>query len=204
MVKKNLPRKNISVIISGMPSVGKTTAADAIAKKYHLKHVAGGDMLKEIAYERGYRPSGSDWWDTSDGMNFVSERKADPEFDKEVDRKLAECIRGGNVVITSYSMPWLAKNDGLKLWFEASQRTRAERLAGRDSINKKKALEIIRKRDQENKLLYRRLYGIKFGEDLTPFNFVIDTNKMSASEVGEAASKIVGEYASAMNERHEK
>ncbi len=161
-------------------------------------------MLKEIAYERGYRPSGSDWWDTPEGMNFVSERKADPEFDKEVDRKLAECIREGNVVITSYSMPWLAKNDGLKLWFEASQRTRAERLAGRDSINKKKALEIIRKRDQENKLLYRRLYGIKFGEDLTPFNFVIDTNKMSASEVGKAASKIVGEYASAMNERHEK
>jgi len=72
-----------------MPSVGKTTAANAIAKKYRLRHIAGGDMLKQIAYDRGYRPSGSDWWDTTEGMKFLSERKNDPEFDKEVDRKLA-------------------------------------------------------------------------------------------------------------------
>jgi CMP/dCMP kinase len=193
--------ENVSVIISGMPSVGKTTAADAIAKEYNLKHIAGGDMLKEMAYERGYHPSGSDWWDSPSGMKFLSERRSDPEFDKEVDRKLADFIRKGNVVITSYSMPWLMENDGLKLWFQASQRNRADRLAGRDSISKNKALEIVRKRDLENKRLYKKIYGIKFGEDLTPFNYVIDTNKLSASEVAKAACKIVGEYAIALTEK---
>jgi CMP/dCMP kinase len=186
--------KNFSVIISGMPSVGKTTAADAIAKNYRLKHVAGGDMLKQIAFERGYKPSGPDWWDTPQGMRFMSERKSDPEFDKKVDEKLAGYIRKGKVVITSYSMPWLIREDGLKLWFAATQKTRATRLSGRDSISTSKALEIIKKRDLQNKRLYWKLYKIKFGDDLSPFNFIIDTNKLSAIEVAEVSCKIVSEY----------
>jgi len=190
-------RRKISVIISGMPSVGKTTAANAIARRYHLKHVAGGDMLKQIELDRGYHLSGPEWWDTPVGMKFLSERKKDPEFDKSVDQKLAEHIRKGDVVMTSYSMPWLAKNDGIKLWFHDSQKNRASRLAGRDSISKSLALAIVKKRDQENKRLYKKLYGISFGDDLSPFHYIVDTNKMSASEVATASCKIVGEYARA-------
>ncbi len=191
---KKLMRKKISVIISGMSSVGKTTAADAIAKKYRLKHIAGGDLLKQMAIERGYSPSGSDWWDTQEGMKFLSERNQDPEFDKEVDHRLAQYIRKGNVVITSYSMPWLAKDDGLKVWFEASQKNRAVRLAGRDSIDESRARDIIKQRDRQNKRIYKKLYGIRFGEDLSPFHYVIDTNDLSAREVAQAACKLVGEY----------
>ncbi len=204
MVRKKSTRRSISVIISGLSSVGKTTAADEIARKFHLKHVAGGDMLKQIAIEKGYSPSGSDWWDTPEGMKFLSERKNDPGFDKEVDRKLAEFIRNGNVVVTSYPMPWLAIDDGLKLWFHATQRKRAGRLAGRDSISKARALEIIKKRDLQNKRIYKKLYGIDFGKDLTPFNFVLDTNKLSAPEVAEAACRIVDEYVIALQGKEEK
>ena len=181
--------------------MGKTTAADVIAKKYHLTHVAGGDMLKQMAVERGYKPSGAEWWDTQEGMKFLSERRLDPEFDKDVDRRLGEFIAKGDVVITSYPMPWLAKDDGLKLWFEASQKNRAQRLAVRDSINKPEALEIIKKRDGQNKRIYKKLYGIRFGDDLTPFHFVIDTNKMSAREVADAACRLVGEYVHMMAKR---
>jgi cytidylate kinase len=176
-----------------MPSVGKTTAAESIAKKFHLKHVAGGDMLKLMAYERGYTPSGSEWWDTKEGMTFLSERKHNSDFDKEVDRRLAEYMTRGRVVITSYSIPWLCKK-GLKLWFHAPQKTRALRLAGRDKISPKKALGIIKKRDSENKILYKKLYNIRFGDDLTPFNFIIDTQKMTAAEVAKISCKLVSEY----------
>lgn len=185
--------RRISIVISGMPSVGKTTAAETIAKKFGLKHVAGGDMLKLMAYERGYKPSGSEWWDTKEGMKFLSERKRNPDFDKEVDRRLAEHMRKGRVVITSYSIPWIYKK-GLKLWFHAPQKIRALRLAGRDMISAKKALAIIRKRDSENKLLYRKLYKIRFGEDLSPFNFIIDTQNVGAEEVARIACKLVSEY----------
>jgi cytidylate kinase len=192
-VKKK--RDKISVVISGMPSVGKTTAATAIADKYGLKHVAGGDMLKEMAIERGYHPAGADWWDTPEGMAFISERKKNPDFDKEVDRRLREYLEKGDVVMTSYPMPWLVKNDGLKLWFHATQKNRAARLAGRDGISKSRALSIIRKRDADNKRVYKKLYGICFGDDLSPFHYIIDTNKMSANEVAQASTKIVQLYA---------
>ncbi len=183
----------VSVIISGMPSVGKTTAAETIAKKFHLRHVAGGDMLKLMAYDRGYQPSGSEWWDTKEGMRFFAERERNPDFDKEVDRRLGEQLRKGRVVITSYSMPWLSKS-GLKLWFHAKQKTRAVRLAGRDNISLKRAFAIVKKRDAENKRIYKDLYKIKFGKDLSPFHYVIDTENMSADQVAKAACKLVSEY----------
>jgi len=52
----------ISVIISGLPAVGKTTIARAIADKFNLKQYSGGDVLKEMAIARGYTMSGNDWW----------------------------------------------------------------------------------------------------------------------------------------------
>ncbi|MCL5066765.1 MAG: AAA family ATPase [Thaumarchaeota archaeon] len=190
------PRKKsskISVVISGMPSVGKTTAAEAVAKKFHLLHLAGGDMLKQMALEMGYRPSGSDWWDSPQGMAFLAARKKTADFDKEVDRRLIENVRSGGVVITSYPVPWITKF-GLKIWFAASPKTRAKRLAGRDSIAVEKALKIIRKRDSKNRLLYKKIYGIRFGDDLTPFNYIVDTERMDAAAVAKVTCKLVSEY----------
>ena len=34
-----------SIVISGMPVVGKTTLANKLATKYDLKHIGGGDIL---------------------------------------------------------------------------------------------------------------------------------------------------------------
>jgi CMP/dCMP kinase len=185
--------KKIAVVISGMPSVGKTTAAEAISKRFGLTHIAGGDMLREMAVEKGYDPKGPDWWDSPEGMKFLRERAKDPKFDKEVDRKLIEHIHWGGVVITSYDVPWLC-SDGLKIWFSASQRARAKRLAGRDKISFASALRIIRQRDARNKRLYSKLYNIKYGKDLSVFNYIIDTENMTAEEVSDAATKLVAQY----------
>lgn len=186
-------RKKISVVISGMPSVGKTTAARAIARKFHLKLIAGGDMLKEMAIERGYEPAGSDWWDTKEGMKFLAERRRNPDFDKEVDRRLSEYLKKGGLVITSYPIAWLS-DEGIRLWFHASQKTRAKRLAGRDGISFSNALNVLKHRDIDNKKLYKRLYNISFGNDVTPFNFVVDTEEMTAAKVAIITCKLVSEY----------
>lgn len=186
-------KKKLSVLISGMPSVGKTTAAEAVASKFRLKVMAGGDMLKEMAHERGYNVSGSDWWESKAGMKFLAERKRNQDFDREVDRKLGKYLRKGGVVVTSYPMPWLFKN-GIKFWFNAGIRTRATRLAGRDKVTTSKALALLKKRDAENKRLYRRLYGISFGEDFSPFHFIIDTEGLSAKQVSSMTCELVSVY----------
>ena len=176
-----------------MPSVGKTTAAEMIAKRFGLRHIAGGDMLKEMAIERGYHPSGSDWWDSAEGMKFLADRDNDSQFDREVDRRLISYIKKGDVVITSYTVPWLC-SDGLKIWFHAPPKVRAKRLAGRDKIGIRTAEQIINQRDRRNRKLYWDIYKIKFGQDLNVFNYEIDTEKMDAEQVAEAAARLVDNY----------
>ncbi|MDV3277615.1 MAG: AAA family ATPase [Nitrososphaerales archaeon] len=173
-----------AIIVSGMPAVGKTTVSRIVAESLGLKLVGGGDVLKEMAVEEGYTPGGEDWWDTKEGMKFLEERKHAPGFDKEVDARLLEKAKKGDVVITSYPVPWLTKH-GLKVWLSGSVETRAKRMAKRDHIDEKKCMEVLAVRDVENYGIYKRLYQIEFGKDLSPFDLVVDTDSIEESRVAE-------------------
>jgi len=170
--------------------VGKTTIAKGIAEEFGLTHLSGGDILKEIAEEEGFKTGGDDWWDTQEGMNFLSQRQENSEFDKKVDDKLKKHFLDGNVVITSYTLPWLVEG-GVKIWLEGSKENSAQRMTTRDNLSKDKALEIVQKRYQENKKIYKVLYGFEFGEDLSVFDKVIETDGLNASQVLDIAKTVV-------------
>ena len=181
------------IIISGMPAVGKTTVARTIAERFDLRYYSGGDVLKEMARESGYAISGDDWWDTEDGMKFISQRKDDESFDKMVDERLLNLLEKGGIVVTSYPLPWLVK-DALKIWLKASEITRAKRLSGRDTLEIKDSSKIIEKRDMENRGIYSQIYGIRFGDDLSVFDFVIATDDLSSQQVSEITISIVKQF----------
>lgn len=166
----------------GMPAVGKTTVAKLLAKELDLPLIGGGDILKEIAREDGYNAVGDDWWDTAEGMKFLKEREGSPKFDREVDARLLKKAEKGNVVITSYTLPWLS-GKGLKVWLAGTPESRAVRMAKRDSSTSDESMKVIRKRDKENFTLYRNLYGIEFGKDLSPFQLVVGTDDIPARKV---------------------
>ena len=170
--------------------MGKTTIAKGIAEEFGLTHLSGGDILKELAEEEGFKTGGDDWWDTQEGMNFLSQRQENSEFDKKVDDKLKKHFLDGNVVITSYTLPWLVEG-GVKIWLEGSKENSAQRMTTRDNMSKDNALEIVQKRYQENKKIYKALYGFEFGEDLSLFDKVIDTDGLNASEVLDIAKMVV-------------
>jgi len=174
-----------AIILCGMPAVGKTTVARIIASKLNLRLIGGGDVLKEIALEEGYNAVGDDWWDTKEGMKFMEERAGSPEFDKEVDRRLLARAKKGGVVMTSYTLPWLSK-DGVKVWLSGTKRSRAERMAKRDSTTPEECAKVIEERDRENFALYKKLYGIRFGKDLSPFTIVVGTDGVPADEVADS------------------
>ena len=170
--------------------MGKTTIAKGIAEEFGLTHLSGGDILKELAEEKGFKTGGDDWWDTQEGMNFLSQRQENSEFDKKVDDKLKKHFLDGNVVITSYTLPWLVEG-GVKIWLEGSKENSAQRMTTRDNLSKDNALEIVQKRYQENKKIYKALYGFEFGEDLSLFDKVIETNGLNASQVLDIAKTVV-------------
>jgi len=179
-----------SIVVSGPPAIGKTTVAKGLAKEFNLNYLSGGDILKEFASEQGFSSSGDDWWDTDDGMKFLNQRKENPEFDKKVDEKLIQLFENGDVVITSYTLPWLI-DSGIKLWLSGSIDNSAKRMQNRDNLDNSSALEVVTKRFNENKLIYKNLYNFEFGDDLSVFDKIIETDGKNAEQVLEIAKSNV-------------
>ena len=176
MILKN--KQDISVVISGSAAVGKTTLAHALAKEFGFKLYNGGDILKEIARQQGYSVTGNDWWDSNEAIGFMKARKKNSVYDRQVDEKLTNIAKKGNVIITSHTLPWLTP-EPITFWLSASPQKRSERMSKRDKISIKEALRIVRMRDRENKKIYKRIYGAKFGDGLEVFDFMINTELLS-------------------------
>ena len=187
--------KLFSIVISGWPAVGKTTIACKLAEEFDIVMYNGGDILKMLAEEdKGYSVKRDDWWDTIEAKKFMEERNSDPSFDKKVDDKLIQIVKKGGAVITSYTLPWLVVDESIiiiKFWLRGSPENRAKRMANRDGIGFAEAERITKLRDEENKRIYYKLYGFRFGEDLTVFDYVLNTDRLSLDSLIEISKLIV-------------
>jgi cytidylate kinase len=187
--------KLFSIVISGWPAVGKTTIACKLAEEFGLVMYNGGDILKMLAEEKGYSTERDNWWDTPEAKKFMEERKSDPSFDKKVDKKLVEIVKKGRAVITSYTLPWLVRDESIimiiKVWLRGSPENRAKRMANRDDISYAEARRIVNLRDDENRKIYYKLYGFHFGEGLTIFDYVLNTDRLSLDSLIDISKLII-------------
>jgi len=190
MTAKQMAKRNIVICIAGMTACGKSTVARRLAEKYGLKYVSGGTALKELAIRMGYKAQERGWWETTEGTRFLERRLRDSRFDKQVDAELLNWAEQGNVVLDSWTMPWLFKN-GFKIWIEVSLQERAKRLAHRDKMSLREAEKAITEKDGKTKRIYERLYGFKLGEDFSPFDLVLDTELLSANETFGTLSLVI-------------
>ena len=187
---KCVTNKKIVLCISGMAGTGKSTLSKKIAQNYNLKCYSGGDALKELAKEAGYTISDQGWWESPVGLSFLKIRVNDPKFDLEVDNKLLSYAQQGNVLLDSWTMPWLLK-DGFKIWLMASMDKRAVRVAERDQISIPEAYKVLEEKEAQTKAIYKKLYGFNLGEDYSPFNFVLDTDNLNADEVFSVLCRVI-------------
>jgi cytidylate kinase len=187
---KSAKEKSIVICISGMAGTGKSTLAKKLAKKYRLKYYSGGDALKALAAGEGYNSSSRGWWESPEGLSFLDKREKNLKFDKAVDDKLLEYVQRGNVLLDSWTMPWLLKT-GFKIWLLASMEKRAERVAKRDKIAVEDALQILKEKEARTKAIYKKLYGFNLGEDFAPFHLVLDTDNLNAKEVFQVLCMVI-------------
>jgi cytidylate kinase len=193
-------RKPMVICISGMAGSGKSTLAKKIAEKYGLKYCSGGDALKTLAIEHGYKPLRRGWWEANEGMRFLEKREKNLKFDEEVDKKFLELAEEGNVVLDSWTMPWLLKK-GFKIWLDASQEKRAERIARRDGISVNEALKALRNKERKTKTIYKKLYSFSLGEDFAPFHLILDTDNLNAEEVFKVLCEVIDNFLANFNNR---
>ncbi|MEM4703630.1 MAG: cytidylate kinase family protein [Candidatus Bathyarchaeia archaeon] len=174
--------KDLTICVCGLSGSGKSSLAKRLAEKYKLRYFSGGDALKALAIQEGYKNVDRGWWETPEGMRFLERRNRNHELDSEIDKKLMELAQQGNVMLDSWTMPWLLKK-GFKIWLEASPETRAKRIAFRDGISEEEALEALTNKEKHTREIYRNLYGFDLGKDFEPFHLILDTDSLNAEEV---------------------
>ena len=187
---KSANEKSLVLCVSGMAGTGKSTLAKKLAHKYGLKYYSGGDALKALAAEAGYDTSGRGFWESLEGLRFLERREKDSKFDEAVDEKLLEYAKIGNVLLDSWTMPWLVKS-GFKIWLLASMEKRAERVAKRDKFTVEEALQMLKEKEAKTKAIYKQLYGFNLGEDFKPFDLVLDTDNLTAEEVFQVLCNVI-------------
>jgi cytidylate kinase len=66
-------------------------------------------------------------------------------------------------------------------------------MSSRDNTTLDEALVIVKKRFEENKIIYKKLYGFNFSDDLTVFDKIIETDGLNINQVLEIAKTTVSE-----------
>lgn len=167
------------ITVSGPPGSGTTTTAEHVAARLELDLVPGGEVFRAMAVERGYSLS-----------EFGAYAADHPQVDVELDARLAERARKGDVVIESRLAAWIARNEGLAavtVFIDCPPDERARRVAQREGLTVARALAANDERQHVERSRYLALYGIDT-DDLTVYDLVLDSQR---HRPGELADRIV-------------
>ena len=159
------------ICVSGLVGSGKDTVSDLVAKKLGFSRVKLS--FKDAAKQKGISL-----------MEYHAYVEKDLTIDKEFDKMVIKEARKQNSVISTWLGPWLIPDAVLKVWLDASPKTRAERISIRDSMSKSKALKHVTDRDMHNRGRYMALYGVDLFVH-SNFDLQINTEKYSPEQLAD-------------------
>ncbi len=182
-----MTKENKVVIIFGFSGSGKSTLANRVGKEFGLRVVHPSGILrdlyegKEVDLQNTKYNTG--FWENQEGIELFKSRLHEREpLDVISDRILLNEVKKSNVVIDSWSLPWLT-DTGYKVYLEADLETRAERVAKRSAISYTRALDVIAMKDRETRKLFKRIYGFDIVRDHGVFDLTIDTADLTQEQV---------------------
>ncbi len=162
----------MNIAIGGLSGSGKGTLAKLIAKKLNLKGpFSAGDIFRKMAKENGYSLE-----------EFHKIVKENPEYDKKIDEEIKFLSFKEDGAVFEGRLPPYICNAQLKIYLECPLETRAERVAKRDKIPFKEALQKTKFRDNENHERFKNLYGIDTN-NLSIFDLILDSEKNAPQEL---------------------
>ncbi|MHA2193820.1 MAG: (d)CMP kinase [Candidatus Thorarchaeota archaeon] len=143
------------ITVGGLHGTGKSSIADAIAKRFNLRRMSAGVIFRQLAKERDL---------TLEEFSRVA--AGDEGIDRLIDDKLREEAEKGNAVIDGQLAAWMAgDNADLKILLIASVENRIRRISERDG-----------------KARYLEYYGVDVS-DHSVYDLIINTNKYDLEEV---------------------
>jgi cytidylate kinase len=154
--------------------------ADALS----VEHVSGGDIFRDLADERGYTP-----------LEFNKLAEEDDQIDRDLDRRQREIASNrDDLVLESRLAGWMAGDlADLKLWFDAPEEVRTQRVADREERDFETARSEMRARAESEAKRYRAYYGIDF-EDRSIYDLTLNTARWSPDAVVSIVHNAVEAY----------
>ena len=186
------------IIISGFAGSGKSTLTEELAEYFKMEFVHASDLLhqmkskepEELDVKHTHRGSG--FWESEEGHKYLHKREKDSSMDRELDELLLKVAEHGNVILDSWTMPWLCKT-GFKIWLETDPMVRAKRVAHRDKLDEAPVLERILERDKITAQIYEKLYNFKMEPDEKVFDLIINNFHLKKEEVFDIAVEKIKE-----------
>jgi len=167
----------VLITISGLPGAGTSTVAQLVADALGLERVDGGSVFRIMAAEAGL-----------DLVEFSKVAEANPEIDLELDQRLADRVREGDVVLESRLAAWIVtieRRDATRVWIDAEEGERARRVATREGADQAASLEVNRAREASERRRYRTYYGIDL-DDRSVYDLVFDSTTAAPQALAES------------------
>jgi cytidylate kinase len=165
------------VTIGGSVGSGKSTLAQKIAKRFGMKYVSAGAVMREMAKERGMSL-----------IEYSKYAESDSKVDREIDKRQKE-LAGDKCVADGRLSAYLLCAD-LRIWLDAPLPVRAKRVAKRENISEAEAEKQITTREKSERKRYKEIYGIDL-DDRKIYDLVINNEKFDADTTLEMISAAV-------------
>lgn len=164
------------VTISGLPGSGKTTVARLVSQRLGLRHVYAGDIFRRQAAARGM---------SLEEYNHLAEH--DQSIDRELDRQMEVEAKHGDAVLEGRLAAFVVERAGveaLRVFLDAAEPVRAERLAKREGGRAEEMFARARERESSDARRYQEIYGVDY-HDPARYDLVIATDDRTPEEVAE-------------------
>jgi len=162
--------------ISGLHGTGKSTIARKIAEKLGLAYYSTGNAFRDLADNMNLS--------LEDFSKYVEDH---PNIDKDLDNKVVQVAKKGNIVVESQLSGYLLENiANYKILLKCPLEIRVKRMAERDGTNYEKKLKETKLREKSELERFKILYNIDLGDEERAkqvFDYILDTQYLSIDEV---------------------
>jgi len=168
----------VKVFISGLTGTGKNTIAKELASKLGLKYYECSWLLKEFT---GMNVR-SDGYHEVRGKEAI-EKRLKSNLDEKFDKHLMDIVDNeDDFVLDSWTMPWLYKEEALRILLTAPYDVRVKRVMIRDKVDLDGAKQIVKAKDAESKLVYLQKYTFDITKDWNVFDLIVNTQYLTKED----------------------
>jgi cytidylate kinase len=171
------------ISLSGLHGTGKSVVAKTIAEKLNKKYYSTGEAFRDLANDKNMSLE-----------EFTLYVDNHPKIDNELDQKIIDIAKKGNIVVESQLSGHLLKEiANLKVLLSCPLEIRVKRMADRDQTTYEEKLNETLIREKSERERFKILYNIDLGDEegaKVVYDLIVDTKDITVEEVIE---KIISE-----------